>query len=376
MWGCYMGKCVLLHVFLFIFFLSNQAGHANDAANKAFNEAAAEFINKLNAIGGKLDRPTVLAKANELHNALAAKNLGDLSNKPELEAATDQLSDLLKDVTPKTLEDKDLFEKLDQTQRTIFLKIHEDRHEALIKLALSHLNAVIVGVTTNNNEFKPVYELRLKKLKADPEVQKALLEIVAAIAKLRNDPPSDSNKLASAHLILTKLVLDLRDDEARLARLREKPNTSKYLNELETAARGLESSVKEPLKIHIVRAWYGQLRSTWRQGNQCGATNAMRAECQEKLECSSPETAANAVIDPIPLCGYDPAEFARGAARGLVVQYSCERGSTDHWEKLARRPTIDPVSGKKYSRANHNMKSAVLRSGSMKIRCSYPVKVQ
>ncbi len=116
----------------------------------------------------------------------------------------------------------------------------------------------------------------------------------------------------------------------------------------------------EPLRIHVVRAWYGHVESNWRDGMQCNATNAMRTLCEGNPHCNPPATPADGPLNPIALCGFDPAPFARGRVRGLVVQYACERGGQEHWDNLATNPLVEPYN------------IARLQSGAMSIRCPSP----
>jgi hypothetical protein len=126
-------------------------------------------------------------------------------------------------------------------------------------------------------------------------------------------------------------------------------------------------------KIHIIAAWYGQIGRPWSEGSQCSATHIMRDLCERQESCSASGSNNGAggggALDPIKLCGGDPAPDARGLARGLTVDYSCEAGDYEFWADLARNPLNRP-GGEPYTRGNTNR--TVLRSAAMKINCEFP----
>jgi hypothetical protein len=127
-------------------------------------------------------------------------------------------------------------------------------------------------------------------------------------------------------------------------------------------------------KLHIVRAWYGHLGTKWSEGSQCSATRAVRTSCERKSECAVTAAAGGTLIDPVPICGFDPAPVARGLARGLVVQYSCESGDPAFWDKLLNDPLKHPDTREPYDR--HNSLTVVLRTSAMKIRCRFPATAE
>lgn len=126
-------------------------------------------------------------------------------------------------------------------------------------------------------------------------------------------------------------------------------------------------------KIHIVGAWYGHLGRPWSRGVQCSATNAMTARCERKASCSAEAIAGGSLIDPVKLCGLNPAPYARGLARGLAVEYTCETGDDAFWDELRTHPAVH--SGTKKPRYGpKDTQKVVLRSSSMNISCSFPVE--
>ncbi|MCC7250505.1 hypothetical protein [Hyphomicrobium sp.] len=126
-------------------------------------------------------------------------------------------------------------------------------------------------------------------------------------------------------------------------------------------------------RIHIVQAWYGHLGRRQPATSRCfaEATNAIKTRCERQTSCAAEGRSGSALLDPIKLCGFDPAPTARGRARGLVVEYSCEKGDADFWAKLYSDPLVRPDDGAPYDETN--TVRTVLRSSAMQLSCEFPV---
>jgi hypothetical protein len=124
-------------------------------------------------------------------------------------------------------------------------------------------------------------------------------------------------------------------------------------------------------KIHVVRSWFGDLRTVWRESRLCTSTSAMKAQCEAKTECSLLPGTAPAPFNQESLCGFDPAPLADIRFKGVVVNYTCVRGGKQVWNEVAQYPGTDPTTRAAWTPRDINQ--AVLRSNAMSIRCPFPV---
>ena len=94
-------------------------------------------------------------------------------------------------------------------------------------------------------------------------------------------------------------------------------------------------------KIHIIRSWFGDLRTNWREGRLCAATSAIMKKCEARPECvldAAPAGQPNNVYDQQILCGFDPAPLVDPAYKGVATEYSCVRGGKLVWEDPCAAP--------------------------------------
>jgi hypothetical protein len=162
-------------------------------------------------------------------------------------------------------------------------------------------------------------------------------------------------------------------DEKRAAVFKEALMTPEVVGKLEELKR-VAGSLTDVFKpgVHIIQAWYGHLGTRPPKGSQCEATGTMVPLCEGKPSCAAPAVAGGGtLLDPVAICGFDPASYARGLARGLRVKYSCESGGPELWDQLARNRLINPDTGKEYDKDNSY--TVELRSSAMKINCAFPV---
>jgi hypothetical protein len=168
--------------------------------------------------------------------------------------------------------------------------------------------------------------------------------------------------------------LALKSELDKASTIQQALGHADVMNELIAIRKQTEAltASSEP-KIHIIAAWYGHIGGTWSEGSQCSATAAMRTYCERKGSCSAngPGNANGAPLNPIQLCGLDPAPNARGLARGLTVDYACETGNDEFWAGLTKDPLTRP-GGEAYSRSNSLR--TVLRSPAMTLNCVFPAR--
>lgn len=124
-------------------------------------------------------------------------------------------------------------------------------------------------------------------------------------------------------------------------------------------------------KVHVIRSWFGDLRTDWGEGRLCTSTSAMKAQCEAKTECSLPVGVTPAPFNQESLCGFDPAPLVDIRFKGVVVEYTCVRGGKQVWDSVARYPGTDPATGTAW--LSRDINNVVLRSNTMSIRCPFPV---
>jgi hypothetical protein len=133
----------------------------------------------------------------------------------------------------------------------------------------------------------------------------------------------------------------------------------------------LEPPADPPYRIHIIRSWFGDLRTRWREGRLCAATATMMTKCEAQEECRL-NGEGGITYDPQVLCGFDPAPLVDPAYKGVAIAFTCVRGGKQTWDAIAQHPGIDPETGAAWKETDIN--HATLRSSGMSFRCPFPVK--
>jgi hypothetical protein len=321
------------------------------------NEDISEIINKLLVI---------IASKKDIYNPATTEGLT---------SAVEKIQAVLAD--PKARVDytnSDLRKALIAALPNTFAKAYAGRYAAAIGFLSDSLNKVSENATDSRSA--------LTELRSSTAIGAKLTAIANAVDNINShEPPAvPPNRLIELLVDRLSRVTQLIDEDADMDARADlkKELAAEGDNAAKKALEAFNDAMAEyvDLKIHVVRSWYGNLQGNWSEGEQCDATNTMRAKCQGQSECEAPAATDKVRVDPVALCGFDPAPNARGRARGLVVQYSCQRGGREHWEALARYPLIDPDTGETFNSVNRNLTSVVLRSSGMKLRCPYPVARQ
>lgn len=133
------------------------------------------------------------------------------------------------------------------------------------------------------------------------------------------------------------------------------------------------ASIEPDFQIHIIRSWFGDLRTDWDEGRLCTSTQAIKTACEAKTDCTPLQAGvAPAQFNQESLCGFDPAPLVDARFKGVVIEYTCVRGRKSTWNKVAQYPGTDPATDAAWTPRDINQ--AVLRSNTMSIRCPFPVK--
>jgi len=125
----------------------------------------------------------------------------------------------------------------------------------------------------------------------------------------------------------------------------------------------------QSLKIHVIRSWFGDLRTQWREGRLCASTSAIIKKCEATPECSL-DALADAPLDK--LCGFDPAPLVDPMFKGVATEFTCVHGGKQVFDALAQHPGINPETGAPWDEEDINQ--AVLHSSAMSFRCPFPAK--
>jgi hypothetical protein len=179
---------------------------------------------------------------------------------------------------------------------------------------------------------------------------------------------------------LTGLIATSDSNALMLSKALHAPATGiatedKALQEARKSFEPAWTSISQDLKIHVIRAWFGDLRTNWREGRQCHATSTIMTKCEAQAECkldAAPATQPGAAYDHQVLCGFDPAPRVDPAHKGVAVNFVCARGTKLIWDEIAKQPGINPET--KVPWQEHEINLATLRSSGMSFRCPFPVK--
>lgn len=160
------------------------------------------------------------------------------------------------------------------------------------------------------------------------------------------------------------------------AAILEKPATPTALQTSRANFDKAWAAITEDYKIHVLRSWFGDLRTHWREGRLCAATSTIMTKCEAQTECkldaAPAATQPNNQYDQLSLCGYDPAPLVDPDFKGVATEFTCVRGGKDIWDALARQPGINPETGGPWDSEDLNV--ATLRSSAMSFRCPSPAK--
>jgi hypothetical protein len=206
--------------------------------------------------------------------------------------------------------------------------------------------------------------------RADGPIKTAILDLLKALDKLNEDTVVQ-DRFVELTSNVKRLIEASRSNRVILieALLVENPPANSAPAKIQLARKDLETAlgtITQRPRIHVIRSWYGDLRTRWSEGRLCDATLALRKDCEEKTMCTVQSVTADA------LCGYDPALQADPVQKGAAVEFACVFGSADTWDAVAQRPGINPVTGQPWRTEEKNVQT--VRSSSMQLRCPYPVQ--
>jgi hypothetical protein len=204
--------------------------------------------------------------------------------------------------------------------------------------------------------------------KAGPSVTQlsAALDAMFADAALLDEFPGRLAKVTS--LITASAANRLLIVEALADKDKSKP-----IPKAREAFDGAWASVTDDYKIHVIKSWFGDLRTKWAEGRLCTSTLAVKTPCEGQPSCKPlQDGTAPAQFNQEILCGFDPAPLVDSRFKGVVIEYACVRGGKDTWDRVAAHPGDDPVTENAW--APRDIYQVVVRSSGMSIRCPFPVK--
>jgi hypothetical protein len=229
----------------------------------------------------------------------------------------------------------------------------EDSTDIQELLRNAQSSQVIKSNATSAASAKALFDALVKQ-GDDTTVQERFHDLMTRLTSLIA-PPTSSN-----HYILTQALLGPATGPIPKARA-----------EFDIAW----ASITQDYRIHIIRSWFGDLRTHWREGRLCASTSTIRTRCQEhpicKLDDPTAQQAGKPYDDQI-LCGFDPAPLVDPRHKGVVIEFACARGGKDVWDALAERPGINPSTQRPWD--PEDLHQAVLRSSGMSFRCPFPAE--
>ncbi len=196
--------------------------------------------------------------------------------------------------------------------------------------------------------------------------------LATALATVFPDPPVEQ-KFQTGLETLTSIMTANLADQLRLEAALADADKSKPVPKARDAFDKAWALIEPDFQIHVLRSWFGDLRTDWDEGRLCTSTPAIKTVCEAKTECTPLQAGvAPAQFNQEILCGFDPAPLVDVRFKGVVVEYACVRGRKSAWNKVTQYPGTDPATGVAW--APRDINQVVLRSSAMGIRCPFPVK--
>ncbi len=401
------GCCVFL-VGLFVFLFAE--GARCEPSPKQINDKIDELTALIEKFDG--DKDAVAQKVSDLRTALLKNLLGQPTDFDWLVANIGDLTGKINAVKkPEDLASKDLLEKVRALQDALVERVEfhwpTQTADRIINLLEKYEKSPWDAVKDNPELQKKMrdaldkikdilkrqpakafgsYSAAMQVLLADdlrPQIQSSSQARAAAQALIKLLDKIDDDKFVQDRFAnYLDAIAALVGDDANLVRIKNllkkdaQGKPSKIRDQLNKVYSALAEPEPEDQKIHILRAWMGDLARHPRPGRRCVATNAVRARCEKELKCTLLASAApnDAEINPIQLCGFDPVPFAEQRQKGVAVWFTCIRGGQKDWDYVAENPGNHPVRKTPWQETEVNF--AILQSASMQLRCPYPVQAQ
>ena len=286
-----------------------------------------------------------------------------------------------KDVIAKITELTDTINKYDEKE-VIAPKVLTDLRTLLLSKKLIGPNAAPAFIEISGeiqailNDEKSRNQIVSNK--DGPASAKALFDALMKISddQIVKDRFTDLLNKATSLVLANDNSVILSNQTILRTAILQKVNPATTLQNARSRFDGAYATLVEDYKIHVIRAWFGDLRTNWSEGQLCSATPYVMTKCQRQASCQldeAPQAQAGKAFNQITPCGFDPAPLVDDRYKGVAIKYACVRGSKDSWDKLAEHPGYHPISGEAWE-SGTNSRTVVLRSSGMSLRCPFPAE--